>query len=138
VALAGCGGGDGGGDRLSRDEFVAQADAICKDYEARLDELGAPQTQEELAEFADKSVPIAQEGQEKLAELNPPEDLQDEYDDWLEQGDKAVDIVQRLERAAADGDQQEIQEIAQEAEAADQRSQELAATLGFSECSQSG
>ena len=136
--LAGCGGGDGddgGGTALTKDEFVAQADAICKEYEEKLNALGTPQSQEELAEFADRSVPIAEEGQSKLEELTPPAGLQDAYDEWLAQGDNAVDIVQRLERAAQEGDEQEIQQIAAEAQTADERSKELATQLGFQDCS---
>jgi hypothetical protein len=139
LALAGCGGDDGGGgEPLSQEDFVAQADAICEEYEAKLDALGTPQSQEDLAEFAEKSVPIAEEGQGKLAELTPPADLQEAYDEWLAQGDKAVDIVQRLEQAAQDNDQEEIQAIATEAQAADERSEELATQLGFEECSRGG
>jgi hypothetical protein len=137
AALAGCGSGDDG-TPLSREEFVAQADAICQEYEAKLNALGTPQSAEDLQEFADESVPIAEEGQGKLEDLTPPAELQDVYDEWLAQGDKAVDIVQRLEAAASENDQQEIQAIAAEAEAADARSRELAEQLGFDECSQTG
>ena len=137
VALAGCGGG-GGGDRLSQAELVSKADAICQEYEAKLNALGQPQNEDQLADFADKAVPIAEDGREDLGELNPPENLEDTYDAWLEQGDKAIDIVERLREAAEDGDQAEIQKIAQEAEQADRESNRLAAELGFKQCGASG
>lgn len=135
VALAGCGGGGGGdGDRLSQAELVTKADAICQEYEAKLDALGQPQNEEELADFADKAIPIAKDGRDKLGELNPPENQQENYDRWLEQGDRAIEIVEDLRDAAEDGDQAEIQRIAQEAEQVDQESNRLAEQLGFKEC----
>jgi hypothetical protein len=132
LIVAGCGGG--GGDRLSKAEFVSRADGICQQYEAKLDALGTPQNQKELAAFADKAVPIAKQGRDDLGDLNPPEDLEDEYDAWLEQGDKAIDIVERLRTAAGDGDQAEIQKIAQEAEQTDREANRLAGQIGFKRC----
>ena len=133
VALAGCG-GDGGGDRLSRAELVSRADAICRTYEARLDALGQPTNVDELKEFADKSVPIAKEGRDELRALEPPEDLEATYDAWLEQGDEAIEIVERLRDAAEDGDTAEIQRIARDAQRADTESNRLAGELGFRQC----
>jgi hypothetical protein len=137
LVFAGCG-GDGGGDRLSREEFVSRADAICTRYEAKLDALGQPQNVEELSEFADKAVPIAEDGREELGELRPPENLQATYDAWLEQGDKAIDVVKRLRDAANDGDQAEIERIAEEAGATDREANRLAGELGFEQCGASG
>ena len=129
--LAGCGGGE---ERLSRAEFVSQADAVCRKYEARLDALGQPTNVEQLRSFADKALPIAKDGREELGDLNPPEELEETYDAWLEHGDDAIDIVERLRDAAADGDQAEIQRIAQDAERTDRESNRLAAELGFEQC----
>lgn len=140
VALAtitGCG-SDDGGDRLSRAEFVRQADAICTRYEARLDALGQPTNVAELRSFADRALPIAREGREELGKLNPPEDLDQTYDDWLAEGDQAIDIVERLRDAAEDGDQAEIQQIAREAQETDRESNRLAAELGFEQCGEPG
>jgi hypothetical protein len=133
VAAAGCGGSDGG-ERLSKAEFVSQADAICRTYEARLDALGQPANVAELRSFADKALPIARDGREELGELNPPEELDHTYDAWLDQGDEAIEIVERLRDAAEDGDQAEIQKIAQDAERTDAEANRLAGELGFEQC----
>jgi hypothetical protein len=137
LALGGCGGEDGG-DRLSKAELVSRADSICKTYEARLDALGTPENQEQLADFADKALPIARQGRDDLADLEPPEELEDEYDAWLEQGDRAIDIVERLRDAAKDGDSAEVQKIAGEAEATDREANRLARQLGFRQCGDTG
>jgi hypothetical protein len=132
LGAAGCGGD--GGDRLSKGEFIRQADAVCTKYEARLDALGQPTNVTELRAFADKALPIAKDGREELGKLEPPAELEDTYDAWLDQGDEAIDIVERLREAAADGDQAEIQEIGQDAQRADAEANRLAAQIGFEQC----
>ena len=138
VALAGCGGGGEDGDRLSRAEFISRADAICTEYEAKLDAVGQPSSLEGLKDFADKALPIAREGRDKLGDLNPPEELEGDYDAWLEQGDEAIELVERLSDAAEDGDTAEIQKIAQDAERADTEANRLAGKIGFQQCGASG
>ena len=96
--------------------------------------LGQPQNEDELAEFADKALPIAKEGRDELGELSPPENQQENYDRWLDQGDRAIEIVEDLRDAAEEGDQAEIQRIAQDADRADQEANRLADELGFNEC----
>ncbi len=130
---AGCGGG-GGGERLSRAEFVERADAICREYEDRLDALGRPTNAAELRSFADRALPIARDGREELGDLNPPENLEETYDAWLEQGDEAIEIVERLREAAAEGNKGEIQQIAEDAQRTDAESNRLARELGFEQC----
>lgn len=134
LMLAGCGGGGDSGERLPNAEFVAQADAICRKYEARLDALGQPTNVTELRAFADKALPIAKDGRDELDDLNPPEDLEDTYDAWLEQGDQAIEIVERLRDAAAESDQAEIGRIAADAQRTDAEANRLAGELGFEQC----
>ena len=133
-ALSGCSGDGDGGDRLSRGEFVAQADAICRFYEARLEALRQPTNEAELRTFADKALPIAKEGRKDLGELRPPEELEATYDAWLEEGDEAIEIVERLRDAAAEGDQAEIGRIAADARRTDAEANRLADELGFEQC----
>lgn len=134
LALAACSGGDGGDERLSKAEFVAEADAICRSYEARLEQLGQPTNQAELRTFADQALPIAKEGRADLGELRPPDELEETYDAWLEQGDEAIAIVERLRDAAGEADQAEIARIAVDAQRTDAEANRLAGELGFEEC----
>jgi hypothetical protein len=133
LVLAGC----GGGTRLSREELVTKADAICKDYNARFTALGTPNSLEELKTFADKALPIAKEGNSKLAALKPPASLEDTYKAWLAEGDKAVDAIGRLSTAARTNDTAEVRRIGREAARENQRSNRLARQLGFESCAES-
>ena len=134
VSLFALAAGCGGGERLSKAEFVAQADAICRRYEARLDALGQPMNVTELRSFADKALPIAKDGREDLGKLSPPAELEDSYDAWLDQGDEAIEIVERLRDAAADGDNAAIEKIAADARRTDAEANRLARELGFEQC----
>src|SRR5215204_2916289 len=88
--LAACGGGGGGGDgqSMTADEFRQQADAVCKQYEDKLNELGSPSSLDDLGNFVDEAVPIIEEGNNKLAELEPPDDLSGDWGRAMELQDE--------------------------------------------------
>ena len=131
--LAACG---GGGDRLSRDEFASQGNRICEKFEAKIDELENPRSLPELRAYVDQARPIFEEGVADLRELEPPEDLQDRYDDFLETADAAVARLDELSAAAEDGDQEAVQRIADRAAQEDRESDRIARELGLDDCAE--
>ena len=133
LAAAGCGGGD---DRLTREEFVQQANDVCREFDRKIDELGAPQTIGEIEDFADESAEIARDGRDELADLAPPETLEDDYDRLVEMLDQAIADIERVGDAAADGDEAEVQRIVQEASERDADSDRLARELGLAGCAE--
>src|SRR5688500_522346 len=133
MAAAGCG---GGGDRLTQEEFASQANAICQDFEQKIDDLGAPENLDDIEGFADEAAEIAGDGRDELADLNPPEDLEADYDRLLETLDEAIENIERIGDAAADGDEAEVQRIAEEGEAEDEDSDRLARELGLDDCAE--
>ena len=133
VAAAGCG---GGGDRLTREEFASQANAICQDFEQRISDLDEPENIGDVENFADEAAEIASDGRDELGDLNPPEELEGDYDRLLESLDEAIEDIGRLGDAAADGDEAEVQRIAEEGEAKDEESDELARELGLGDCAE--
>ena len=72
-----CGGGSG--EKLSHGEFVDKANAICADYNQRIDALGTPNTFDEIATFAQDARVIAEEDVGKFNDLNPPDE---DHDNW--------------------------------------------------------
>jgi hypothetical protein len=131
AALAAACGGD---DRLSREELVAQADAICAKHEERLDALEEPESIEDVEAFAAEARPIFEEGVEELKDLEPPEDVQEDYDRWIELSEENVAAIGNLEQAAADGDAGRVQEIVSESQAKEQEADRLAQGIGLREC----
>ena len=143
---AACGGGDGGGgERLSSAELVEQANRICADYDQRVENIQAKyagritgfedeKSLDALEEFAAESRSEVAEGLEKLRELEPPEDVEERYDEWLATGDETLERIEELEEAAAGGDSGEVAKVIQQAGESERESDRLAAELGLTEC----
>jgi hypothetical protein len=108
AAVAGCA---GGGERLSREEFVVEATAICSRAEERVGALAPPETVEEVETYAREARAITEEGVSDLRELEPPQELEDGFDSYLEQADEVVALLGELERSAAAGDEAEARRI---------------------------
>src|SRR5215208_1237742 len=96
AALAGCGGGDDGGKRLSAAQYRRQADAICARTNADLRALDTPDSLNAMKDFVDEAKPIAQSAVDDFAELQPPEDLETAHDRWVGQNRRVVELLDEL------------------------------------------
>lgn len=134
VAFAtGCG-GNGGGDRLSAEEFQQQANAICQKYDERIQAIGNPTSPADIPEFVSKGVPILRQGIAELRSLQPPAELQDDFDRMLDETQKAIPAAQKLAEAAQNNDAAAVQEAIQEADRANSASDDLAIKLKLDKC----
>jgi hypothetical protein len=131
LLAGGCGGGD---DRLSEDEFRQQANDICTDVNDQLEGIEQPSTPDEVGAFVSEAIPVLESGLDRLHELNPPEDLEDDYDRFLAEADKSVPAARKLQQAAEDQDPDALQDAVAEGDAADQRSDDIARDLGLTGC----
>ena len=131
LAAAGCGGGD---DRLTREELIEEADATCTEFDQRVDEVDEPESLDDIERYVQEIRPIVEEGTDELDALEPPEELQDEYDDWIAATRSGVDRFDELEEAAASGDEQRIQEVLQGAGESGEDANRLAQEIGLQEC----
>jgi hypothetical protein len=136
AVLGGCSGNGDGDDRLSREEYVRRADAVCREYDKRLNELGQPSSIEELAALADEALPVAEEGVGKLRELEPPESLERRVGEWLERNDRNVDLIEALRDAARAGEETRVQELAAEAADNETAADRLARRIGLKDCAE--
>jgi hypothetical protein len=92
LALAGCGGGSGGG--VSHADFAKRGNAICGRMTRDLKALQAPKIdpkatgakaarqQEELQAYARRATAITRAATARLGEPEPPSDLKDMRDEW--------------------------------------------------------
>jgi len=136
VVLAGCSGGGDGDDRLSKDEYVERADAVCADYDKRLGDLPDPGSIAALGPLTRRALPIAREAVAQLRELRPPEDLQARVNEWLKLNVLNVRRIEELGNAARAGDRVRVQEIARDAAANEREADRLARELGLETCAQ--
>ena len=123
-------------DRLTREAYVREADAICVEYDRRLDALPEPEDVRDVATLAEEAFPIAQEGIAKLRELRPPEELEPQVEAWLRANDQNARNIHRLQEAAERNDARRVQEIASEAADNERRADELAKGIGLGECAE--
>jgi hypothetical protein len=96
-AFSGC--GDEEVPPLTADEFASQANAICKDSDAEVEEKKKgilPVTSaEQLAEFTLKTtVPSVRDTFEDIDKLRPPKKEEEKITKMLEAGNKALDIAE--------------------------------------------
>ncbi len=131
AVATGCG---GDGDRLSREELVSQADAICAEYEAELEGLAEPESLADFERLVRDAKPIVENGIESLRGLEPPEELEDDYDEWISRNEENLDVIDELEAAVAEQDEQHIQEVVQELGQNEQEADELATEIGLEDC----
>ena len=130
AGLAGCG-GDG---EVSAAEFRDQADAVCAEADEQVTAVPDPESNEDVGAYLDKVVPIVREQTEKLTELDPPEELEEDWNRAMELQQENVDVAEDAQQAAEDGDQQELEETLSRVDENDEELDRLAETLGLDTC----
>ena len=134
--LAACSGGGDGNERLSKDEYVEQADAVCAEYESRLGGLPDPGSIAALRALTQRALPVAREAVAKLRALRPPEALQARVDQWLRLNTLNVRRIEELGNAARAGDRVRVQEIARDAAANEREADRVARAIGLEACAE--
>ena len=129
---AGCGGGDG--ERLSKEEFQTQANAICAKYQKQIDAIGAPSSLDEVPDLISQILPILNKEIDEISALDPPEELQSDFDKMLAATDRTKAAADDLSEAAKAGDQAGVQQALEEGNAASKEADDLAANLGLQDC----
>ena len=129
---AGCGGGGGGG--LSQEEFQQQANAICEKYDKKIQALGSPTSPADIPAYVEKGIPLLRQGIAELRALNPPADVEDDYNRMLNETAKAIPAAEKLADAAEKSDAAAIQDAIKEGQQADDASDELATELKLDRC----
>jgi hypothetical protein len=88
--------------RLSKAEFVSQANAICAKYEQRVRSrmAGIPAgNEQQLASSIEKVLPVIRRGNDELRSLKPPSSLQGSFNRWIEIADAEVAAASKLHDA---------------------------------------
>ena len=132
----GCGGGS---EELSAEELVAEGDEICSEERDRFDEIqSVPLTSASVgAKQANELLAAAESAQDDLRELEPPEEIRDSYDSYLDARDAVSDLLERGREAAEEKDGAAFGTAQEEAAAGAGKREKLASELGFKVCSQS-
>jgi hypothetical protein len=137
-ALAAACGGSGGSDRLTKEEYIKEADAICADANQQINALGEPQDLEQLAAMSEQAVTIAQQQLAKLRALVPPEEIEEQVNRAYDLVEQQNGIAEEIAAAAKAGDAGKIQQLVDEAAPLEQEGDDIAANIGLQECGSDG
>jgi hypothetical protein len=136
--LAACGGEEGSADGSGGEQasFVEQADAICVDAsESFVEATREPVTSsEEGAELDQETIELREAASERLAELDPPADLESDYDAFLAADRELTELNRQLAEAFADGDQRQADRLLEALNRTEDEVESLAADTGLTAC----
>jgi hypothetical protein len=130
VLAAGC----GGDDRLSREEFVSEAEAICEDFDQRVNEVDEPQNADDIERYVNEVRPVVEDGLNELKGIQPPEELEGQWNELVAMNDESLQALDDLAEAAANRDEDRLEEITEEASRRDEESDRIAQELGLQKC----
>ena len=135
AALAGCGGGP---EQVSAEELVERGDPICAEERRQFDEIQAePLTSAAVGERQAKELlAVTEDAQADLRDLEPPEEIRDTYERYLDARDEVGDLLEEGKEAAGRRDGDAYGKAQEEAAAGAAGRQQLARQLGFTVCSQ--
>jgi hypothetical protein len=120
--VAGC----GGGDDASTEEFVADANRICREGEQRLQEVTREQQeaagdldsleeqQEAVATALERSAEAYAPYMERLRALQPPADLAEGWTSFLDGVQRAFDLIPELADATRADQRETLRELSEE------------------------
>ncbi len=134
VALAAACGGEDDSVRLSRAEFVEQADAICADADGQIAALGEPTSLGELAEYGAEAIAINEEAFAALRALDAPEELQAQLDEAYGLLERQIELSRELVAAAEAGESDQVNAVGTEIGQVNDRADAIARDIGLREC----
>jgi hypothetical protein len=127
--------GDGGG--LTKKEFIAKGDAICKRLSTESGKVKQPTAAAGIDEYLGKVLTIADDARSDLSALDPPKDGDAVKDALLTSLDSTIAQARKAKAAAAEGDLDAVQKALDDAGAAAVQGDKAAKSYGFQECSDS-
>ncbi|MFN2388575.1 MAG: hypothetical protein ABR575_03060 [Actinomycetota bacterium] len=129
VVLASC-----SEDRLSKADFIARADEICKEADAKTRDLTRPSTAPEVDSFVEAAGDITRDAVARIRSLKPPEQDEAAIAEMLSKVEEALEHLPEMSEAAKDQDLDAMQAAGRELTEAAEDAQTIAAEYGFEVC----
>ncbi len=131
LATAGCGGG-----RLSHDDYVKRADAVCSAFRASTQAIARPRTYKDIVAYVRRTRPLYEAARIKLVALEPPAKDEPAVRRWLEADKQISAALGDLGTAALRHDFPAVTAAAGRVQAEGVTSRHAAEALGLQVCSQ--
>jgi hypothetical protein len=128
LPLAACGGG------LSEDELVSEGDAICKRVNEQIAKEPEPVNADDLQALAKKTVEISDPAIDDMEKLEPPDELEKDFDAFVASLKEQRDLTKQIGDAAGSGDTAKLEQLGTAAAKAQEEYRSLSTKIGFKEC----
>lgn len=127
----------GGGDSVAPQEFQAEANRVCRDVEQQLDRIQQtdPRTADQAEEQAAALVDVSEQALGNLRRIEAPDDLQSNYDRYLDSREEAVGLIEDAREAAADNDSDAYVQAKRRLAEQQPTRRQLALQVGLGSCS---
>ncbi len=133
AGLAAC-----GGETLTKDEYVKQADAICKKYQERAKALVTdPKTVADVEKLAEKTAPLFKDEISELRDLKAPDEIEEQVKATYELLDQQVARLEEVGDAAGKNNLKKLNEIADSAGKLSSEADAKAKEIGLKVCGSS-
>jgi hypothetical protein len=129
LALGAC-----GGSALSKDEYVKQADAICKSFDAKQKKLPQPKSISDFADLTKKAKPLIEDQIKQLRGLKAPDSIKKQTNQAYDLLDQQVPKLDELSAAAKKNDTAKIQQVAVSAGKLSAQANAKAKEIGLKVC----
>ena len=135
LTLAAC--DSSGGNRLTKAEYAARANAICARFNKQVRSFGGAESLKALARLSERTLPALDATTQKLRRLRAPKDEQETADAWMSSLDRLHRDVAAIRERAVANDLAGVQRLVPGASRDNRQSDALADRLGATTCSKS-
>ena len=134
ASLATCG---GGGDTTPPDQFQAEANQVCKDAQQQFDRIlrANPRTADQAEKQAAALADVSQQALDNLRQIDPPSEVQDTYNRYLDSREAAIGYINDAKDAAADHDGTAYAQAKRKTATTQPQRRKLALASGLKSCS---
>jgi hypothetical protein len=140
VALAGCGGsGDNGEEEgLSKAEWIAKADALCKQSFADAERVPQPQSTDQFDEYLAEMLALSRRFDPKFEALEAPEGDEDTVQNLVRLNEEGTLLLRNLLEAVRARDVAKVERIVSQGTANAREFAAAARAYGAKECARAG
>jgi hypothetical protein len=127
--------GCGGGETLTKEQYVSKLNAMCEDFREREKKIGEPRTLADLVEKGPRVLDAFEKAiVDKVHRLKAPDEIADQADRLVDLADQQSAVLRELIEAAKDNDVAKVSALASKNEAVNQDANSVARRLGAEAC----
>ena len=135
LLIAACGGDDSN----DSDDFIADADAICTDQAEQLRDIALaadvpPSDEKSVAQRYEQTVPVIEDAQSQLEDLEAPDELSDDYDEFLSLRQQRIDAIHESIDASNAGDSKGFAAANEKVSGLAEQTSAAGEQIGFGSC----